>query len=129
MADRAKLVSPITDDEQWAVTAYLIAISPDLQKSAAERRDADAEEAAAGEAALSLNEGEEGEAAYDPEQARVLVETQCGLCHPLALVEASPPASPDAARELVQRMVKNGMPATPDQLRQIVRHLSETYAR
>lgn len=128
MADRAKLVEPISEDEQWAVAAYLIAISPDLQRSAAERRDADAEETAAGEAALSLNEPEAGESTYDPAQAKVLAETQCNLCHPSALVEASPPASPDAARELVQRMVTNGMSATPAELQQIVRYLSETYA-
>ena len=45
------------------------------------------------------------------------------------ILEAAPPASSEAARELVQRMVKNGMMAKPDELRHIVRYLSETYVR
>ena len=111
MVDRAKLVSPMTEDEQWAVTAYMVAISPDLQRSAAKQREVEGQEAAAGEAALSLAEVGEENGDYDADQARTLVETQCSLCHPFALVGATPPASGEAAREPVQRMFKNGMMA------------------
>ena len=38
MAERSSILSPISEDEEWRVTAYLIAISPDLQRSVRERR-------------------------------------------------------------------------------------------
>ena len=37
MANRADIFNPITQEEQWQVTAYLIAISPDLQRSAEQK--------------------------------------------------------------------------------------------
>ncbi len=37
MANRADIFNPITQEEQWKVTAYLIAISPDLQRSAEQK--------------------------------------------------------------------------------------------
>ena len=38
MAERSSFLSPISEDEEWHVTAYLIAISPVLQRSVRERR-------------------------------------------------------------------------------------------
>lgn len=38
MAGRSDLLRPITEEQQWQVTAYLIAISPDLQQSALQKK-------------------------------------------------------------------------------------------
>ncbi len=76
MAEKPALFDPIFEDEQWKVTAYLIAITPDIQKSlkqlraAEERKDAlleavaegeeAADEGAAGEGGEGTGEGGEG---------------------------------------------------------------------
>ena len=39
MASRSDIFTPISSDEQWQVTAYLIAISPDLQRSVEQQAD------------------------------------------------------------------------------------------
>jgi len=38
MADRSQLWDPLSEQEQWAVSAYLIAITPHLQKSIKRKR-------------------------------------------------------------------------------------------
>ena len=116
MADRSTLLAPIAEDQQWEVTAYLIAISPELQRSARERKKGlDQEDASQRVATVVAGPDEQmagpaaqgagpavraaGEAApapvaaIDPEQARQLYETRCALCHPLEVVEAAPPTS------------------------------------
>ena len=131
MADRSTLLAPISEDQQWEVTAYLIAISPELQRSARERRERIEQEQASQRAATQVVSLEEAAAApaaaIDPEQARQLYETRCALCHPLAVVEAAPPQSDAEARAVVSRMVSNGMPATEEELVQIIDHLNRTF--
>jgi mono/diheme cytochrome c family protein len=39
MAERSQLWDPIEEREQWAVAAYLIAITPDLQRSVKQKRE------------------------------------------------------------------------------------------
>ena len=65
----------------------------------------------------------EASASVDLSRARGVFGTKCALCHPLKVVEAAPPASEREARELVARMVKNGLRASEDELDLIVRHL------
>ncbi len=131
MADRSTLLAPISEDQQWEVTAYLIAISPELQRSAREQRERAEQEQASQQAAMQVARQEEAEAApaaaIDPEQARQLYETRCALCRPLAVVDAAPPQSDAEARALVSRMVSNGMPATEEELVQIIDHLNRTF--
>ena len=131
MADRSTLLAPINQDQQWEVTAYLIAISPELQRSAREQRERAEQEQASQQAATQVARQEEAAvapaAAIDPEQARQLFETRCALCHPLAVVEAAPPQSDAEARALVSRMVSNGMPATEEELVQIIDHLNRAF--
>ena len=138
MADRSTLLAPINEDQQWEATAYLIAISPELQRSAREKRERTEQEQASQRAATQVA-GQETQvagpeegapaptAAIDPEQARQLYETRCALCHPLAVVEAAPPQSDAEARAVVSRMVSNGMPATEEELVQIIDHLNRTF--
>ena len=143
MADRSTLLAPIDEDQQWEVTAYLIAISPELQRSARERKKGlDQEQASQRAATQVAGPAEQGAgpgtqaagparaaaaAAIDPGQARQLYETRCALCHPLAVVEAAPPTSDAETRALVSRMVSNGMPATEEELVQLIDHLNRAF--
>jgi mono/diheme cytochrome c family protein len=129
MADRTTMLNPLLEDEQLLVTAYLIALSPDLQKSARQlrqeqdRRDQSrqAAESVAGEAAAPTG--------YDPAAAQQLYEEMCSQCHETDVVDTSPPGNEQEANELVSWMVDEGLEATEKELAQIVRYLTETYAQ
>ncbi len=134
MANRSTILNPISDTEQWQVTAYLIAISPTLQRTLRMKRDLDEKAAASQEAIMSVGKTmqDQGMAMtddFDLETARELFQTRCSQCHSPVLVEAKPPASGDDALQLVTRMVRNGLQATDMELATIVRYLSVTYAK
>jgi mono/diheme cytochrome c family protein len=128
MADRTTTLNPLEEDEQWQVTAYLIALSPQLQKSTRQLREEQEVRDQSRQAAAALASDEAEAAAYDPAAAKQLFNSKCSECHDSALVSDSPPASEDQARELVASMVEEGMEATQDELAQIVRYLTETHA-
>lgn len=134
MANRSTILNPISDTEQWQVTAYLIAISPTLQRTLRMKRDLDEKAAESQQAAMSVGKAmqEQGMAMtsnFDLDTARELFQTRCSQCHSPVLVEAKPPASGDDALQLVTRMVRNGLQATDMELATIVRYLSVTYAK
>ena len=129
MSDRTTLVSPLTEEQQLTVTAYLVAISPQLQRSAKKMREQQGAAAEAKEAAATVATKGSEAAAYDPSTAKRLFQTKCSQCHQTTLVEQAPPASEQAARELVARMVEEGLSATPDELMQIAQYLIETHAK
>ncbi|MBM3734260.1 MAG: hypothetical protein FJW39_00605 [Acidobacteria bacterium] len=135
MADRSALFEPIPNEEQWAVTAYLIAISPDLQSSVKRLR---AEEIKAEKAQEAVRKPPVSRAApvkaaaaqapavpaVDPEADRRIYEAKCALCHPLSIVEKARPTSEEDARAVVARMVKNGMRLPEPEIEAVVRHLT-----
>ncbi len=129
MADRTTTLNPIEPDEQWQVTAYLVAISPQLQKSARQLSDAGDRRDAARQAAQATGENQAEPAAYDSVSAQQLFQAKCAQCHDAALVAAAPPASEQEARDLVTRMVEEGLEATGEEIAQIVRYLTESYAK
>src|SRR5437773_2680364 len=127
MAERSVILNRISEPEELAVTAYLIAVSPELQRSAKQQRAEalaaeQARDAAASLSAVALRAlprpGQratpapqrahlpEASASVDLSRARGVFGTKCALCHPLKVVEAAPPASEREARELLARMVK-----------------------
>ena len=129
MAERYSLLSPITEDEEWQVTAYLIAISPELQQSVKERRAEQREEEASQEMLTHLDEEPAAaETAYDAQQAQALFEERCSLCHGLDSVANAPPTTEQEARDTVARMVGYGLSAPEAELRLLIRYLAETYA-
>ena len=128
MADRTTALNPIEEDEQWQVTAYLIALSPQLQKSRGQLRDEQKRRDQSQEAAAAVGAEEAGAAAYNPNAAKQLFESRCSQCHESTLVSESPPGSEEEARQLVASMVEEGLEATQDELAQIVRYLTETHA-
>lgn len=133
MADRSTIVNPISEEEQWQVTAYLIAISPTLQRSLKQKRSLDKMNATSqGAAAMvgkQVREIRMQDMPYDAEAARELFEAKCSLCHGVEQVANKPPESKDAAIQLITRMVSNGLIATDQELTTIIQYLTITYAR
>ena len=130
MAERQIFGQPITDQEQWAVSTYLIAISPELQSSAKRRR----EQALRGEtskAALATaitSTAAAGEpAGYDEGAARLLFEATCSQCHETSEVESYPFTSASDVSDLLERMIDNGLDASEEELQQIAWFLSQTF--
>ena len=124
MANRSAFVAPIDTDDQWRVTAYLIAISPSLQKTAQLERQ---QQQATSNARLAAHEATSEENNYDPQAAKELFEVLCSQCHELEDVDALPPETDEEVRELIERMVENGLEADEDELAQIIRYMDITY--
>jgi mono/diheme cytochrome c family protein len=129
MSDLTTYLAPIGEDQQWQVTAYLVALSPQLQQSARRSRDEAQRRDGAKQAAAGLATKPRDAAPYDAERAHQLFETKCSECHATSEVDKTPPDSEVAARDLVTRMVQEGMTADEKELAQIVRYLTETYVK
>ena len=122
MLIKPTFTDPITEDEGLKVSAYLIAISRDLQKSLKERRQEElakqkAEEALAVAAARAADTAAAAPKVIEEAKAQRAYETVCSQCHELADIEKSPPASEPEVTELLKRMIEdNEMKATEEQL-------------
>jgi cytochrome c553 len=130
MANRSTILNPITEDDQWFVTSYLIAVSPTLQQTLKERRKMETrarESQSSLQSAVKLSEIEKSD--YDPVKAGKLFERKCAQCHEITQVEQAPPQSRTEVLALVQRMVGNGLEASEVELDLIIRYLTNTYAR
>lgn len=130
MANRSTILNPITENDQWFVTAYLIAVSPILQQTLKERRKMETlalESQTSMQSAMALSEIEN--AAYEPAAANKLFMQKCSQCHDHSQVEQAPPATKAEVVALVQRMVGNGLNASERELGAIVRYLTVTYAK
>jgi len=133
MVIKPSFTAPISEFEGWAVTAYLIAISRDLQRSIKERRAAEVERQQA-EAALVTPA--QAAAATEPAAprpvdeaaARKTYESVCGSCHELAEIEKAPPASEAEVTEIIRRMVEdNEMKASAEQVDSIEWHMIKVF--
>jgi len=129
MADRTTLLNPLDENQQWQVTAYLVALSPQLQQSVQRMCDQQGRRDETQQAAATITSGRVESSAYDAVLARQLFQTKCSQCHRTTVVEKKPPSSEEAARTLVTRMVENGLTAKEDELAQIVRYVTETFAK
>ena len=130
MANRSTVLNPITKQDQWYVTAYLIAVSPVLQESIRQRRNASmktTETQKAMIAATAMVDDDDMDKQYDSEKARTLFEQTCSLCHSHTQVENVSLTSQDEVIALVQRMVGNGLSASDKELNTIIRYLTEVY--
>jgi len=128
MAEKPAMFTPMTDREIWSVTAYLIAISPDLARASRQRRQ---QIAAHTEAVAEIEEPDRAVAAepasrppsspppgaqpvalagasrpaIDLAMARRTFETKCSQCHDLTDIDEHPPTSRAAASAIVKRMI------------------------
>jgi mono/diheme cytochrome c family protein len=131
MADRSEVTNPISNRDQWFIAAYLIAVSPDLQQSARKLRAQEETRQEAQKARQALAERLAGQPAraLDPAAANALFKRKCSACHGLSNVADNPPNSELETRDLVKRMVNNGMLATEDELAALVNYLTTTYVK
>lgn len=121
MAVKPTFGAPMTERELWTVSAYLVAITRDIQRSVKVRKQAAAERLETRDALRGLVAAEgatAGAEAVDPARAQEAFETLCTQCHELSDVEAEQPNTSDGIDQLFQRMIdENGMEATEEELR------------
>lgn len=133
MAEKPALFEPITLEEQWQVTAYLVAITPDLQRSLKQIRSMEEDKkdtlaAASKDSVMPEDEGgEAGMPNIDPAKATETYEDICSQCHELSDVDADPPETAEDIDPLIKRMIENGMEAEPEELRQVKWYLLERF--
>ena len=146
MAIKPMIGEPIHEEEEWTVSAYLIAITPDIQTSVRQQRQEqmradEAKEAvqiatiameaeAATDTVVAYDEAEAATdtvVAYDEAEAKVLFEDKCSQCHPLTDVEDYPPRSEEETTEVVARMIENGLYLEEEEIELITRYVNKTY--
>ncbi len=118
MADRAVVGKPISERERWHVTAYLVAISPDLQQAVKARRAQELKQEEAMETVRRLPDGQR----FDLAASKQMFEAKCAQCHALPAVKVN---STTEVKELVARMAKNGLVATADEFARIIYYLNQ----
>ncbi len=133
MANRSTILNPISDQDQLEVTAYLIAISPTLQKTLAEKRKQALVSASIQMDSMKMSKKlmdlSVQEMVVDPEQAKQVFEQRCSQCHAYTHIERVPPGSKEEVIMLVQRMIGNGLIVNDDELVNIISHISSTYLK
>ena len=132
---------PIGEKESWAVSAYLIAITHDLQISVKEQRkqeiQTDMAQVAFQAASISSPDAiqdpdsvviqDPDDESYDSAEAKLLFEDTCSQCHPVADVDNAPPTTEAETGELISRMIENGLFILEEDIEIIARYLNETY--
>lgn len=99
MAALSTAIAPIDETEEWQVTAYLVAISPDLVKTAKRKRNENRGKQETQQALVNAIGGDQGEkaesqtkpeavlpqqpAGYQLETVQALYENKCSQCHGL----------------------------------------------
>lgn len=134
MAIKPMIGEPIHQEEEWTVSAYLIAITPDIQVSVRVQRQEQMRANAAKEAVQIATVAMEAEAAtgiaavtYDEAEAKALFEDKCSQCHPLTDVEDYPPRSAEETTEVVARMIDHGLYLEEEEIELITRYINENY--
>jgi mono/diheme cytochrome c family protein len=111
MLEKPNPSGEISLSEAANVTAYLIAITPDLQQSVQIKR-----EQASSKIASSQDQ-------------KALFEQACAGCHSLDLATKYSYQTKDSAKEIVQRMVANGMNLLDADLQSIIGYIQANFAK
>ena len=134
MAIKPIIGEPIHQEEEWTVSAYLIAITPDIQVSVREQRQEQMRSDEAKEAVQIATVAMQAEAAtdtavvaYDEVEAKALFEDRCSQCHPITDVEDYPPRSEEETTELITRMIEIGLYLEEEEIELIARYINENY--
>ena len=134
MAIKPMIGEPIHQEEEWTVSAYLIAITPDIQVSVRQQRQEQMRSDEAKEAAQTATVAMEAEAAtdtagiaYDAAEAQALFEDRCSQCHPFTDVEDYPPRSKEETTEVIARMIETGLYLEEEEIEIITRYINENY--
>jgi mono/diheme cytochrome c family protein len=130
MAERSAQFDTITEVEQSQVTAYLIAIAPQLQRATRAKRtqseSADKSAQALQRAGALLAKIGATSSLAD---AKRIFQSKCSQCHDLKQIDDSPPKTDQQVRNLVSRMVGEGLSGTPEELAAIIWYLGTKYVR
>ena len=134
MAIKPMIGEPIHQEEEWTVSAYLIAITPDIQVSARQQRQEQMRADEAKEAVQTATVAMEAETvtgtaptAYDEAEAKALFEDRCSQCHAITDVEDYPPRSEEETTELITRMIDIGLYLEEEEIELITRYINENY--
>jgi mono/diheme cytochrome c family protein len=130
MAIKPAFSEPMSDREQWQAAAYLIAISRELQKSARDRRQDEADKQKAS-AAMSGAPADPAAppAVMDEKKAQATYETICSQCHELSDVDKAPPTTPEEVSAVIKRMIDdNDMKAEKAELEMIEWYMKRKFA-
>jgi mono/diheme cytochrome c family protein len=127
MAEKPALFAPISEQDQWHVCAYLIAITPDLQRSAKSQKQAEQKHSQA--MAAGSQAGLKTEPEVDAVAAQTTFQKLCSQCHATSEVDKSPPKTAADIPVLLQRMSRNGMRASPQEIRLLQFYLTKTYLK
>jgi cytochrome c-type biogenesis protein CcmH/NrfF len=126
MADRSSSFNPIGDREQIQVIAYLVAISPGLQGAVKDRLHQEQLTETARTASKTLGAVPIPRGGFDLQRARRLFEAKCSQCHAAKIPDEATVRSAEDARELVTRMVTNGLSATDGELKLIIGYIAHS---
>lgn len=132
MAIKPVIGEPITEKEEWSVSAYLIAITPDIKTSVKQQREEmlrTSEAKAAVEIASATMNAEPISVTttptYDAEEAKALFEDKCSQCHPFEDVIDYPPTSKEETVEIINRMIDIGLYLEEEEFELITRYINE----
>jgi len=132
MSERT-VAEPIYEEEQWWVTAYLIALSPELQMGVTAKRESQKilpiGKIEMGSDPVIELPNESTRRIYDLNEVKPLFELKCSACHYLSNIENNPPKTGEEVQALLSRMIGNGLDISDSELDQIAFYLSETYTR
>jgi cytochrome c5 len=129
MAIKPAFSEPITDLEQWQASAYLIAISRELQKSARDRRQEESDKKAAQDAMTPSSDPAAPAAQFDEKKAQATYETVCSQCHELSDVDKAPPRTAEEVSSVIKRMIdENDLKAEKADLEMIEWYMKRKFA-
>jgi cytochrome c5 len=133
MGERPVIGDVITDPEQWAVTAYLVAISPDLQTAAATARKQKQDKADSKAAAKGAQNADKKGDDTAPERKKSDVKPKfdklCTGCHDVDDIEKHVFKDDKDVDDVMSRMVDNGLECSPDDLKALRWYVGETYLK
>ncbi len=131
MAIKPVIGEPITTDEEWRVSTYLIAITPDIKNAVKQQRVEKMrtdESKAAAEIAVSVMTDETNIVtadSYNAAKAKALFEDKCSQCHPYQDVIDYPPTSKEETTEVINRMIDIGLYLEEKEFELIARYINE----
>lgn len=130
MAEKPAFTVPLDERAQWAVSTYLIAITPEIQESASKKRKQELEKKKQVAEAKQVTKGIDDEALPDVKESEVkpLLEKKCTQCHELDELDKTP-TTMKGVDELLSRMVDNGAEVEPAELKMISAYLKKKYAQ
>jgi cytochrome c5 len=129
MAERPVIGDTLAEREQWAVSAYLVAISPELQNAAQAGRKQKQDRADAKAAAKEAESGDAEAPVFGRSEVTPRFEKLCTQCHELDDVEKHAFKDAKDVDNVMSRMLDNGLEATPEDLKAVTWYLNTVYVK